>query len=159
MFPTIYFYLDKLRSFLVISLLSFVVILCFIQVVLRYFTSDDITPFSWGDEIIRLTSIWVIFLAASCGARKGAHMTVDFFIDKLNVKSKFLVKKITLLIVLITIAAIVYYGFSYTLSMKKSMLQNLPISMAWFYSAIPIGMSFLFLEYFLLFINYDPQKK
>lgn len=159
MFAKLYFVFDKLRCLTVITLLSFIVVLCFVQVILRYFTPAELTPFAWGDEIMRLTSIWVIFLASSCGARKGAHMTVDFFIDKyFSAKSKFIVKKITLAIVLIILGAIIYYGTSYTFFMRKSLLQNLDMSMAWFYSSVPIGIGCLFFEYLLLFLGIDPKK-
>ncbi len=143
-----------------IALLSFVVILCFIQVILRYFTPAELTPFAWGDEVIRLTSIWVIFLASSCGARKGAHMTVDFFIEK-YVPSRYrsYVRKFSLVIVLIILGLIVYYGALYTISMRGSMLQNISISMSWFYSAIPVGIGCLFFEYLLLLLNIDPKLK
>lgn len=130
------------------------------QVVLRYFTPADLTPFAWGDEIMRLTSIWVVFLASSCGARKGAHMTVDFFIDRyFKTRAKCIIKKLTLLLVLIILAAIAFYGATYTFSMRNSMLQNVNMSMAWFYSAIPIGIGFLFIEFLLLFLGIDPQSK
>ncbi|MDO5352029.1 MAG: TRAP transporter small permease subunit [Succinatimonas sp.] len=160
MFSKMYIIFDKIRTLAVISLLSFIVILCFMQVVLRYFTPADLTPFAWGDEIMRLTSIWVVFLASSCGARKGAHMTVDFFIDRyFKARAKFIIKKLTLLLVLIILAAIAFYGATYTFSMRNSMLQNVNMSMAWFYSAIPIGIGFLFIEFLLLFLGIDPQSK
>ena len=159
MFSKLYFIFDKIRTVTVISLLTFIVILCLVQVILRYFTPAELTPFAWGDEIMRLTSIWVVFLASSCGARKGAHMTVDFFIDKyFHDKAKFAVKKITLLLVLVILLAIAYYGLTYTIAMKYSMLQNVSISMAWFYSSIPVGIGCLFLEYLLLFLGIDPKK-
>ncbi len=160
MFSKMYIIFDKIRTLAVISLLSFIVILCFMQVVLRYFTPADLTPFAWGDEIMRLTSIWVVFLASSCGARKGAHMTVDFFIDRyFKARAKFIIKKLTLLLVLIILAAIAFYGATYTFSMRNSLLQNVNMSMAWFYSAIPIGIGFLFIEFLLLFLGIDPQSK
>ncbi len=160
MFSKLYFIFDKIRTLTVISLLSLVVLLCLVQVILRYFAPFDLNPFAWGDEIMRLTSIWVIFLASSCGARKGAHMTVDYFVDKYCKKGlRFIVKKLSLLLVLIILGAIVYYGSTYTYAMRKSMLQNVSMSMAWFYSAIPIGMGCLFFEYFLMFIGVDPERR
>ena len=160
MFLKMYMIFDKIRTLAVISLLSVIVILCFIQVILRYFSPGDLTPFACGDEILRLTSIWVVFLASSCGARKGTHMTVDYFVDRyFKAKAKFIVKKLTLLLVLIVLAAIVFYGATYTFSMRKSMLQNVDMSIAWFYSAIPIGIGGLFIEFLLLFLGIDPQLK
>ena len=65
MFKKIYWILDKIRSVAIIGMLGYIVILSFVQIVLRYFTSADLKPFSWGDEIIRLMAIWVAFLATA----------------------------------------------------------------------------------------------
>ena len=73
MFKKIYWILDKIRSVAIIGMLGYIVILSFVQIVLRYFTSADLKPFAWGDEIIRLMAIWVAFLAASVGVKQESH--------------------------------------------------------------------------------------
>ena len=50
MFSKLYFIFDKIRTVTVISLLTFIVILCLVQVILRYFTPAELTPFAWGER-------------------------------------------------------------------------------------------------------------
>ena len=145
--------LDTIRSTVIVSVLGFEIVLCLVQIILRYFTGNDIRPFAWGDEIIRLSSIWVAFLAASIGVRESSHLSVEFFLNKLLSKKVIhAVKRFAGVIVLTVLALMVYYGFSRVKANVPASLQNLPISMAWFYAAIPIGSIYLFIDYLLILI-------
>jgi TRAP-type C4-dicarboxylate transport system permease small subunit len=151
MLKKIYSVLDTVRAVVIITALGWMVVLCLIQVILRYFTSADLRPFPWGDEIIRLTSIWVSFLAASLGVREGSHLNVEFFLNKfLSPRGIVLIKKIALGIVLVCMAVLIWYGAAQTKSNAQSMLQNISISIAWFYAAIPVGCGYIFFEYALI---------
>jgi TRAP-type C4-dicarboxylate transport system permease small subunit len=153
MLKKIYSVFDFLRSAAIIAALSWMVLLCLVQVILRYFTPAELRPFPWGDEIIRLTSIWVSFLAASLGVREGSHLSVEFFVNKaLPPLGVTILKKIALGIVLVCMALLVWHGTAQTKSNAQSMLQNVAISIAWFYAAIPIGCAFLFFEYLLVLL-------
>jgi len=152
MLGKVYSVINRIRSVAIVAALGWMVILCLIQVILRYFTPAELRPFPWGDEIIRLTSIWVAFLAASLGVREGSHINVDFFINKLPPRGVMILKKIALGIVLVCMVILVYYGTAQTKANAQSMLQNVPISIAWFNAAIPIGCTFLFFDYLLILI-------
>ena len=152
MLRKVYSVFDRIRSVIIIAALGWMVVLCLIQVILRYFTPAQLRPFPWGDEIIRLTSIWVAFLAASLGVREGSHINVDFFINKLPPMGVMILKKAALGIVLVCMIILVYYGTAQTKSNAQSMLQNVPVSIAWFNAAIPIGCTFLFFDYLLILI-------
>jgi TRAP-type C4-dicarboxylate transport system permease small subunit len=152
MLKKIYAVISGIRSVAIVAALSWMVIICLIQVFLRYFTPVNLRPFPWGDEIIRLSSIWVAFLAASLGVREGSHLNVDFFINKLPPRGVMILKKIAFGIVLACMVLLVYHGTLQTKSNAQSMLQNVPVSIAWFYAAIPIGSAFLFFDYLLILI-------
>jgi TRAP-type C4-dicarboxylate transport system permease small subunit len=153
MLKKIYFVLNRIRILGIILTLSWMVILCFIQVVLRYFTSASLRPFAWGDEVIRLTSIWTAFLAASLGVREGSHLSVDFFINKLLGPGGItILKKIILIMALASMGLLFWYGILQVYSNKDSYLQNISISIAWFYAAIPTGCFYIFFEYLLILV-------
>jgi len=152
MLKKIYSVINGIRSVVIIAALGWMVILCLIQVTLRYFTPADLRPFPWADEIIRLTSIWVAFLAASLGVREGSHLNVEFFIGFLPPTGIMILKKTALGIVLVCMAILVWHGSSQAKTNAQSMLQNVPISIAWFYAAIPIGCAYLFFDYLLILI-------
>ncbi len=145
--------LDRIRSFSVITMLGFTVLLCIVQITLRYFTFENIRAFSWGDEIIKMVSVWVFFLAASIGVKHGAHLNVSYFLEKyLKPKQILIFTKCTTVIVIIALLLIIYHGIIHSIGVSASTLQTLPISMSWFYSAIPVGCAYLALEYTLLLI-------
>jgi len=152
MLKKIYSVINAIRSTAIVIALGWMVVLCLIQVFLRYFTPADLRPFAWGDEIIRLSSIWVAFLAASLGVREGSHLNVEYFIKFLPPKGVIILKKTALGIVLVCMVLLVWHGTAQTKSNAQSMLQNVRMSIAWFYAAIPIGCGFLFFDYLLILI-------
>jgi TRAP-type C4-dicarboxylate transport system permease small subunit len=158
MLRRIYLLFNGLRTVAIVSLLGGMVLLCTVQVVLRYAISTSIKPFAWGDEIIRLTSIWVVFLAASLGVREGSHLSVEFFLNKwLPKRAIAVVKKIANVIVLACMAGLIWFGIEQTRLNLDSSLQNLDISMGLFYAAIPVGCAYLFFDYLLITIyGYHP---
>ena len=79
MFKKIYWILDKIRSVAIIGMLGYIVILSFVQIVLRYFTSADLKPFAWGDEIIRLMAIWVGISGGQRGSKAGIPLKRTVF--------------------------------------------------------------------------------
>ncbi len=153
MLKKIYSVLDGIRMVTIVSVVAFLILLCTVQIILRYFTGLGMKPFAWGDEIMRLAAMWPIFLAASLGAKEGAHISVTVFIKKyLPEKVMKLVLKIANVIVILTLCYLVYFGTERTLSNFQTSLQNLDMSMAWFYAAVPVGCLYLLIDYTLIFI-------
>jgi TRAP-type C4-dicarboxylate transport system permease small subunit len=148
MAKTLYFWIDRTRLTLMVSASAFTVALCFVQIIFRYFTFLTLRPFAWGDEVLRLTAIWVIFLGISIGVRENSHFTVDLFLNKIrSPKARRAVDLLIDVLVVATLAILTYRGFVYAATNTASMLQNLDISMAWFYAAIPVGCALSIMEY------------
>ncbi len=148
-----YAVLNAVRATLIVAVFAWIIGLCFVQIVLRYFTPASLTPFAWGDEMIRLSSIWVIFLAASLGVRESSHLSVEYFINKLfSARRVAVVKRLAMLVVLAVLAALVWYGWQQTRLNFPSLLENLAMSRAWFYAAIPVGCLYLFIDYCLILV-------
>lgn len=160
MLKRIYDILCKIRAAAIVILLAGIVGLSLVQIVLRYFTSANLRPFAWGDEVVRLTAIWVAFLAASVGVKNNSHLSVEFFLNKLLKPAHLnIAKKLATIIVIIALAAITKEGITYTMNSTKTMLQNLPnLSIAWFYASIPVGCAYLILEYLVTLFD-KPQKE
>lgn len=161
MLKKLYNMVDKARSWAIILLLSSVIILSLVQIVLRYFTSTSLRPFAWGDEVIRLTAIWVAFLAASVGVKNESHLSVEFFLNKfLNPRQLVIAKKAATAIVILALAAVAKEGVTYTLNSRNAMLQNLPqVSIAWFYASIPVGCILLIIEYLAKLFSKNAGKE
>ncbi len=153
MIKKIYDILDRIRSFFIITILSSIIVLSTIQIVFRYFTFLGLRPFPWGDELIRLSSIWVAFLAASIGAKEEAHLSVTIIIKKYLSSRVFIIfQKIANVVVIGTLCYLIYFGFLRTIANFQTSLQNINISIAWFYAAIPVGCTYLAIDYLLILI-------
>ncbi len=153
MLKKIYNVLDRVRMVTIVSVMAFLILLCTVQIIFRYFTGLGMKPFAWGDEIMRLAAMWPAFLAASLGAKEGTHISVTHFIRKyLPEKTMKLVLKIANIIVILTLCYLVYFGADRTLANIQTSLQNLNMSMAWFYAALPVGCLYLLIDYTLIFI-------
>lgn len=153
MLRTIYRALDAVRTVLIITIFASIILLGAVQIVLRYFSPAQLKPFAWGDEIMRLLNIWVVFLAASLGAKENTHLSMDFLIRKIFSSQKFdQVKRFANIIVIIVLMLIIYFGTVRTVANRGAMLQNISLSIAWFYAAIPIGCLYLLFDYTLILI-------
>ncbi|MFZ3109889.1 MAG: TRAP transporter small permease subunit [Rectinemataceae bacterium] len=153
-----YLLFDRVRTIMMVSVSAFTIVLCFIQIILRYFTFLSMRPFAWGDEVLRLSAIWVIFLGLSIGVREGAHFTVDLFLNKIkSEKARRAVDLSIDILVMAILTLLTYKGAVYTITNTMSSLQNIQISMAWFYASVPVGCLFGIIEY--LYKIMTPAKR
>jgi TRAP-type C4-dicarboxylate transport system permease small subunit len=67
------------EAFTVACLIAIAVIIN-LQIFRRYFLND---PYIWPEEVIRITMIWLSFVGAGIGFRRGAHITVDTLVQML----------------------------------------------------------------------------
>ena len=143
-----YLVFDQVRLATLVSISAFTIILCFAQIIFRYFTFLTLRPFSWGDEVLRLSAIWVIFLGISYGIRENAHFAVDLILNKIKKPTTRHIVDVSIdVIVILILVVLTYEGFLYSITNISSTLQNADISMAWFYAAIPVGCAFGLVEY------------
>ena len=64
----------------VVGIGATMITLVFANVVLHVFGRD----LAWVVELSELLMVWVTFLAGASAARRGAHMTITEFLDKLD---------------------------------------------------------------------------
>lgn len=66
-------FFERLIGWLVTAVFVFFVLITFGQVVMRYLFANSL---GWIDEASRYGFIWMVFLAAAIGARRGTHMAI-----------------------------------------------------------------------------------
>ena len=149
---------DTIRNILIVLIFGFIVISGALAIFLRYM--PHLKTLSWVDEILRYLNIWVVFLGASVAVKRGNHLNVDFFIKKIFPGKSFnLVKKTTLLVILVCLIILIVASIQKVLGTLNVVIQAAPISIAVFYLAIPVGCAFMFLDYLLiLFFGGHPFK-
>jgi C4-dicarboxylate transporter DctQ subunit len=68
--------LGRVEKFLVAAMLSTMILLAFLQIILRNVFSSGI---SWGDPLVRYLVLWVGFIGASLATKEGKHITIEVF--------------------------------------------------------------------------------
>jgi C4-dicarboxylate transporter DctQ subunit len=68
--------IGRLEKFLVAAMLSVMIVLAFLQIMLRNVFSTGI---SWGDPLVRYLVLWVGFIGAGLATREGKHITIEVF--------------------------------------------------------------------------------
>lgn len=84
--------LARIESAALIFVLSAMVLIAFLQVVLRNFFSYSIL---WGDVLLRHLVLWIGFLGASLATRENKHINVDVFSRLISQKKRHWVKRVT----------------------------------------------------------------
>ena len=71
--------LNTLLNTLIVLVIASMVILVFLNVVLRYGFNSSIT---WSEEMGRILFVWVVFLGAVVAAKEKSHLGVDILTSK-----------------------------------------------------------------------------
>jgi len=138
----------EIGIFIVISIMAVVV---FAEVLFRYALH---LPLFWTEEFARYCLVWSSLLGAGVALKRGEHIAVTFFADKLP-------KGIQLwmpLVVQISIAAllgVIFWGGLYLVIITRHQLSPaLRIPMSWPYMAVPVGfLIMLFHEFTFIYMR------
>jgi TRAP-type C4-dicarboxylate transport system permease small subunit len=145
----VYRWLDIFRNTTIVVFFSFVVISGFAEVVCRYVFLESL---GWTEEILRNLNIWVIFLGASIAASRNEHLYVNYFYKFLPLRYHKRIQQGVYLAVCIFLAIFTFYGALKTFGNIGQQIYTFPISIAWFYLAIPVGSFLMLMEYMLICI-------
>lgn len=147
--------LTRVEGWLVIALLSVMILLSFVQVVLRNAFSESL---AWGDILLRHLVLWVGFLGAALATSNERHINIDALTRFLTPKLKHAVKIVTNLFAasicfLLFQASITF--LSNEISDKSTVFGSVPS----IYSEIIIPVGFgLIIIHFLIRVAVDFRK-
>jgi TRAP-type C4-dicarboxylate transport system permease small subunit len=114
-------------------------VLIFVNVVMHAAGKD----LAWLTEFGELLMVWVTFLGGAAAAQRGAHMSINEFLDKLEPAGRrwadAAVQGFTLLVVLL----VFFYGVRIVQSSWGNVLTTLEWPMAWQYMPLPLGMGLM----------------
>ena len=143
--------LDNLESYICQFLLSFFIILLFVQIIGREVFSLNI---SWGEELARFSFVWFVFFGAVVAAKLSAHNRVTFQFKMFPKKVQNYIEAFADLIWIVFNIVIIYKS----IFLIKSMFQypyispTLGWSMAYIYLIFPI--SFTLMSIRIIQVNY-----
>lgn len=139
-------WLDKnFEQYLLSLFLGSISILVFMQVVMRYIFGEALV---WTEELIRWLFIWSIWVGVSYAFKYDQHMKITIFTDRLNPNLQRILKILSLVICLIFIMRIGWYGWEQATSklIVRQSSFSLPnpfkernLSVMWLYLSVPVG--------------------
>lgn len=138
-------FLDYLLNAILIIAGSIMVVLVFTNVVTHIFNKD----IAWTTELCEFLMVWVPFLGGAAAARRGAHMTITEFLDKLGEKGRFKADAVIQIVCLIVLGLLMWFGMVIVNANWGNHLTVLGWPMACQYLALPVGafVSFIFVSY------------
>jgi TRAP-type transport system small permease protein len=123
------------ETFSALAMLGITLVL-FAGVVWRYAFVD---PLSWTDEIARVLFVWLSFLGAAVGIKRGLHSVVNVFEARLSLRWQRLAALFAVAVMAIMAAVLVYTGAAETIINAKEVLPVTSLSRAWQFAAVPIS--------------------
>ncbi len=116
----------RLEQTLIVTFLGFMILLAFLQIVLRNFFS---TGLDWGDQLLRNLVLWIGFIGATLATKEGKHINIDIVSRWLPSLEKNMVTLIThlfsfLISCLLTFAALKFIKNEF--QMKSMTFLNIP---------------------------------
>ncbi len=121
---------------LLIVLLAAMVVVTFVNVVLRY-TGE--VSFLWAEEVGRHLMIWLAFIGGGLALRNGAHIGVDSLERSLPPRAARGVRAAIALILSVLFVALMIEGIDYAWRTRFQASAALQISMAGVYAGMPMG--------------------
>lgn len=103
------------------------------------------STFTWYDEIARACFIWVVFLGAAVGVKRGAHFRLHLVVDRLPPRVQRAAGVFGRLVVIAFSLALIQQGWVFVELGRAQQTPVLGMSKAWIYSAMPVGGSLMIL--------------
>jgi TRAP-type C4-dicarboxylate transport system permease small subunit len=88
--------------------------------------------------------VWVTFLGGAAATRRGAHMRITEFLDKLDGLPRRWADALVQALALVVLGLLVWFGYGIADATRNNILTVLDWSMAWQYLSLPVGSAVTF---------------
>ncbi|MDV7341747.1 TRAP transporter small permease [Terasakiella sp. A23] len=144
-------FFDNIESYFCRALLSFFVILLFIQILAREFFGYSI---SWSEELATYTFAWFVFFGASYAAKMSAHNRVTFQFKLLPAVAAKWLEALSDLVWLIFNGVFIYLSYDFVFN-KMNLFwksQTLGVPMKYIYMVLPLAFTLMSIR--VIQVNY-----
>lgn len=144
-------WIARLEDWILVSLVIFMVILAFLQVVLRNFFDLGII---WGDILLRHIVLWVGFIGASLATKNNKHINIDVFKRLHKGLSQRIINLIISLVAAFVSAYLAVAAYRFVLDEKEFASVIFNAIPAWpFQTIIPIGFALMSIRFIISGLN------
>jgi len=142
---TVDHYIDLIQTWICIVLFVLILIFGSIQIFGRYMLGF---PTPWTEELMRFCCIWLTLVGSALTIRVDGHVAVDVLIGFMKDNKKRAVL-FTVARLICVIFLLVYLPASIQLVMKSknSLAASIPLSYAYIYAAVPVGIVMMLCSY------------
>jgi len=144
--PKVIRWLGNAVDWTMVALGFIMVIMVFFNVIMHVIGKDV----AWSTELCEFMMVWVSFLGGASAARRGLHMTITEFLDKLSVPMRRLADGIIQAFCLLVLGLLVKFGMGIVMANWGNELTVLEWPMAWQYLGLPVGSAAM-----LVFVAFD----
>lgn len=106
----------------------------------------------WGEEIVIYLSVWALWLAVACLARRGAHIRAEFLVEQLGPRAQLFLEAFHALVGVIFTSAMAFAGLQIVLlsiATGERSESTLGLPLAVYYAAMPVGMGLMLIAYLI----------
>ena len=135
-------YLEKTLKFAMVLSSAILAIVTFLQVIMRFLFK---MPVAWGQDIIRLSFVYLVFLGAAYCLKTNDHLNIDIIFSMVSNKTGKILQILINFVLLGFFILLLIYGIQFS---KTGITQKAPytaIPMIYYYASIPISVIFLIL--------------
>ena len=102
--------LGRVEKLLVVVMLSVMILMAFLQIVLRNAFSTGI---SWADPLVRYLVLWVGFIGASLATKEEKHITIEVFSRWFSGNSALYLKMLSQLVSAVICGLLTFAGWTF----------------------------------------------
>ncbi len=127
--------LDQIVAGLAVFCLAAMTAVTTLQIMCRFF----FTALSWSEELARYLMIWLTFLGASMGVKRGTHIAVSFAVSPLSPRWRQGMALLVQTLALYFFLLVAFYGWRLMNLQAFQVSAGLGISMRYVYVSLPVG--------------------
>lgn len=132
---------NTFTEYLVSALLVLMVVVVFLQVIFRFVLHASLP---WSEELSRYILVWLSFLGAAIGVRKGAHIGVEVVVSLFPKTLKVAATLFVHAVSMVFFSLLIFYGWRILGVVGRQLSPAMEWSMAIPYSAICVGGALMF---------------
>jgi TRAP-type C4-dicarboxylate transport system permease small subunit len=144
-------YISAAEEWFLVFIILFMVILAFLQVLLRNIMGEGIL---WGDPLLRHLVLWVGFIGASLATRSEKHINMDVFGRLLSKRLRLFVQIIINLFAVGVTYVLTNAAFNFVMEEKEfgdTLFADIPV---WYFQIIiPFGFFLMMLRFAVITID------
>lgn len=138
------------RTFVAVVLIA-MSLLYFVNVLIRYFSSELATELAWIDEATLFGLAWLVFVGLGLALERRRHIAMTVLIDRMQGRVASLLQIAINLTGLVFCLIFTKFSFDLALFIYNSgqISPTLGTTMLWLYAPLPVGFTLLSLRYLL----------